>query len=300
VSQAALLQTKNVKETVPERAPLHSTEDARWMKKVIESEHIKPLQVSKQYVLDYESKEKENAERLTNQVERHITTLKKLREKLEDKNSMKARTDDYRSWKSSFHDKKHAVMLGKTVTEYEEEMRSPTGYPDDFEASSRPETLKRGGNNQELSAVLDSLNKLSELEKRITSLEKDNQYEQLLERERPNVSKRVEYEFRPERSQEPEKYGHGVMFSVKKKSGNPWDNAGSSQRNGKAVGAGAVAVRAKQRAQAEMSKFKAKRAATLSGGGGFFLTDVNGGNGAYDEEEMSEDEMRRWVCSILC
>lgn len=291
-----MLQTKNIKETVPERAPLHSTEEARWMKKVIESEHIKPLQVSKQYVLEYENKEKENAERLTNQVERHITTLKKLREKLEDKNSMKARIDDYRSWKSSFHDKKHAVMLGKTVSEYEEEKRqrggSPSGYSDDFEVTSRPETMKRGGNNQELSAVLDSLNKLSELEKRITSLEKDNQYEQLLERERPNVNRRVEYEFRPQRSQEPEKYGHGVMFSVKKKSGNSWDNAGNSQK--KPVGAGAMAVRAKQRAQAEIAKLKAKRSA-LTGGGGFFLTDFAGGNGSYEaDEEVDEEEMRRF------
>jgi hypothetical protein len=263
------------------------------MKKVIESEHVKPLQVSKQYVLEYENKEKENAERLTSQVERHISTLRKLREKLEDKNSMKARIDDYRTWKSEFHEKKHAVMVGKTVGEYEAERSrattgSPTGYSEDFESPSRPETKKRGGNNQELSAVLDSLNKLAELEQRITSLEKDNQYEQLLDRERPNVNRRVEYEFRGERSQEPEKYGRGVVYSVKQKAG-----PASSQRSTGAVGTGAAAVRAKQKAAAEIAKIKAKRAAGLSGGGGFFLTDVMGGNGAEEEEEMDEAELKR-------
>jgi molybdopterin synthase catalytic subunit len=41
-----LLQTKSLKESSPiKKKELHTSEDARWMKKVIEEEHIKPLQV---------------------------------------------------------------------------------------------------------------------------------------------------------------------------------------------------------------------------------------------------------------
>lgn len=43
--QAALLQTKNLKSSPP-KAPSHQVDDARWMKKVIQEEHAKPLQVS--------------------------------------------------------------------------------------------------------------------------------------------------------------------------------------------------------------------------------------------------------------
>ena len=57
---------------------------------------IYDFQVSKKYVLDYEKKEQETDERLTSQVERHISTLKKLREKLEERSDVKSRADEFR------------------------------------------------------------------------------------------------------------------------------------------------------------------------------------------------------------
>ena len=258
------------------------------------------LQVTKKYVLEYEEKEKQNAERLTTQVEKHISTLKKLREKLEDKHEMKTRVDEYRSWKKDFHDKKHAVMLGKTLEDFEKEKhhsttRSPTGYSDDFEAPSQPETIRRGKGSGELSTVLDSLNKLAELEKRITSLEKDNAYDQLLEREKPGVAQRVEYEFRPERAVDPTQQGRGVMFSVKKKLGT-WDtnNGSKQQREKRPVGMGAMAVRAKKKAAEVMNKIRTNRSQAKAVGSGFFLTDVEN-DGNEPDEELDEAEIERFV-----
>ena len=58
--KAALMQNKVLKTAEVDTEPVHSEDDARWMKKVIQQEHIKPLEVNKKFVLDYEAKEKEN------------------------------------------------------------------------------------------------------------------------------------------------------------------------------------------------------------------------------------------------
>ena len=68
------MQTKSMRKEIPSKPPGHTSEDARWMRKVIEQEHVKPLEVTRDFVLEYESKEKENAERLSTQVNRHIST----------------------------------------------------------------------------------------------------------------------------------------------------------------------------------------------------------------------------------
>ena len=42
--QAALLQTKNVKDTTHTNSS--TSQDARWIRRVIEDEHLKPIQVN--------------------------------------------------------------------------------------------------------------------------------------------------------------------------------------------------------------------------------------------------------------
>ena len=114
--QAALLQTKSIKETAsPFKASTASfaADDEKWIRKVIDEEQVKPLEVSRDFVLEYEKKEKQNAERLSQQVERHIGTLKKLRERLEQRQEVKARSEEYRTWQRSFAPKKLAVYSGK-------------------------------------------------------------------------------------------------------------------------------------------------------------------------------------------
>lgn len=193
--KAALMQNKTLKETEVDTEPVHGEDDARWMKKVIQQEHIKPLEVNKAFVLEYEAKEKENEERLTAQVERHINTLSKLRGKLENKATMKRTTDEYRSWQRDFYEKKSAVMSGKTLQDMEEEERVRTA---ELEAQGvKPK--KRGVSQKkstELSNVLESLDKLAELENRITTLEKDNVYERMVQQERPSADRRTVLDFK--------------------------------------------------------------------------------------------------------
>ena len=43
--KAALMQNKTIKEQKPTKEPQHSKEDAKWMRRVIEQEHLKPLEV---------------------------------------------------------------------------------------------------------------------------------------------------------------------------------------------------------------------------------------------------------------
>eukprot|EP01031_Cornospumella_fuschlensis_P037461 gene37461-45493_t len=86
--KGALLQTKTLRQesSNSSRHPPQASslkEDSRWIKTVIQQEHLKPLEVSRDFVLDFERRERENADHLANQVDRHITTLKSLRQKLE-------------------------------------------------------------------------------------------------------------------------------------------------------------------------------------------------------------------------
>lgn len=52
-------------------------------------------------------------------MDRHISTLKTLRSKLETRHELKMKTAEHREWQRGFLPKKHAVMIGKTVEEYE-------------------------------------------------------------------------------------------------------------------------------------------------------------------------------------
>ena len=122
-TQSALIQTKSLKEqAVTQKStirPNYTEDDEKWIKKVIQQEHVKPLEVSKDFVLEYERRERENNDRLTMQVERHIDTLKSLRQKLEARHDLKMRQEEYRNWQKEFLPKKHQVMLGKTLDEVE-------------------------------------------------------------------------------------------------------------------------------------------------------------------------------------
>ena len=196
--KASLMQNRQLKHEIPNAQPAHTEDDAKWMKKVIQQEHIKPLEVNKDYVLEYEKREKENEERLTTQVERHIGTLQRLRGKLEAKAEMKGRIDEYRSWQRDFTAKKNAVMIGQTLGEIEaaeqEKLRSSEGQRPIKRAPAREQKPS------ELSGVLDSLNKLADLEGRITSLEKDNVYERMVQSERPSADRRTVLDFKKSRA----------------------------------------------------------------------------------------------------
>lgn len=106
--------------------------------------------------------------------------------KLEARNDLKSRTDEYREWQRGFLPKKHAVMIGKTLEEIEgpNEANKHAHDDDDINDELLQRSLRKsqyghaGGqhqSSQELNTVLDSLSRLAQLEQRISSLEHENQ-----------------------------------------------------------------------------------------------------------------------------
>mmetsp|Transcript_518 Transcript_518/g.1211 ORF Transcript_518/g.1211 Transcript_518/m.1211 type:complete len:510 (+) Transcript_518:197-1726(+) len=168
--KAALMQTKNLREKTPEMNETTNAANTKRIRQIVTNEQTKPLEVTRDFVLRYEQSEIKNSERLTEQVERHISTLRGIREKLESKVELKGRINEYREWKQGFMAKKNAVMNGQTLASLDPKVR----HSQDNESAK-----SSGGATQELATVLDSLNKLAQLENRITDLETNNVYQKM-------------------------------------------------------------------------------------------------------------------------
>ncbi len=130
-------------------------------------------------------------------MEHHIDTLKDLRTRLEDRAELRSRTAEFREWKKEFSSKKYAVLSGKTLDDFSRESRSagPQAATNTSQVSAGNNSLALSGpvagsskvnRASELSTVLLSLEKLNELEKRITSLEGDNAYDRMIDQEAEN------------------------------------------------------------------------------------------------------------------
>lgn len=217
--KAALVQTKSMKSDGGhnEPVPKFKEDDKKWMRKVINDENARPLEVSRDFVLDYERREKENSERLAHQVESHIHTLRTLRGKLEQRADLKSRTDEYREFQRDFRHKKNAILEGKTVDEYNQSKGSTVNT-----LSTTGAPPKKKGPTSDLSHVLNSLSRLSELENRISKLESGNMFDNLLDAEQnPKIPETVdEFDFKKKRTMGNNgKSGMRVVYSVQPKKG---------------------------------------------------------------------------------
>ena len=67
--KTALLQTKSLKAEQEHEPPSQLKEDAKWIKKVVEEEQTKPLEVTRDFVINYDKREKEIAESKGRQLE---------------------------------------------------------------------------------------------------------------------------------------------------------------------------------------------------------------------------------------
>jgi hypothetical protein len=149
--KAALIRTKKLKAVEQEEAAREALrERAEWMTQIVEDEQSKPLEVDSEFIKDYERREALDEERLDREVERHINCLKQLRGKLRAREEVRNRNARYKM-------EKEALMT--TVSD-------PRG--NQFEDTESVPKKKVTGT---LSKVIHSLDKLVELEKRITSLE---------------------------------------------------------------------------------------------------------------------------------
>lgn len=290
--KAALVQTKSLKNS-PADSPSHIADDAHWIRRVINNEQTKPLEVNRQFVIDYENKEKESAERLAHQVEHHIDTLKDLRTRLEDRAELRSRTAEFREWKKEFSSKKYAVLSGKTLDDFSRESRSagqPTVPASQVSAGSNSLALSgpaagatKINRASELSTVLLSLEKLNELEKRITSLEGDNAYDRMTDQEAENErsaaaeKQRLALEFR--RKVKGDGTVNRAVYAVRERK-KAWEPP-KAGHNRAAAGGGVNAARSKK---------------NNTRGGGTFLTDIgddDGGNAVRPAQNRDKQRAER-------
>lgn len=214
-------------------------------------------QVSRDYVVQHEKEEKIAQERMEHQTNHHLDVIKSIRGKLEDKANLRMRTQEFREWKKEFSDKKHAVLSGKTLDDFSRESQT---LGKNSEATSQASLT--GGSNlgqsaranktTELSTVLRSLDKLNELEQRISSLEGDNAHSRMMEAEVPIKNERLALDFRKKVK------GDGTVnrsvYAVRERQ-STWNTKNKSG----ARGTGVNAVRSSRNSK---------------GGGGTFLTDM--------------------------
>jgi hypothetical protein len=208
-------------------------EEAKRIRKIITNEQTKPLEVSRDFILNYEKKEAMDSEKLANQVERHIETLRTIRGKLEERVELKSRINEYRDWKKGFHEKKAAIMNGKTLQSYSADSQSVGGGGTGGAGRGGSGGSTRGttggggsgatGGGKDLAVVLDSLNKLAQLEARITSLERDhdNMYEQMKGSEvaTQQEAEKTALEFKKKRAVDPLQRGAAMktVYTLKTK-----------------------------------------------------------------------------------
>jgi hypothetical protein len=172
--KAALIRTKKMRAIDSKVPPKESLkEKAEYMQQVIEEEQAKPLQVGKDYIIKYEAEEARNEAALQRQVEHHVNCLKNLRASIERKDTIKNRKEQFRQFKEQVEAERKAVMEGKISAANRFKVGQQGG--EDSEQTAQNSKQVKGT----LSTVIGSLDKLVELEKRISSLESDNLHERV-------------------------------------------------------------------------------------------------------------------------
>ncbi|RHY79134.1 hypothetical protein DYB31_009214 [Aphanomyces astaci] len=148
--KAALIKTKKLKrEDARQLALVDAEEHMDRLQQIEEEENLKPLEVTAEFIRQYEEDERKQERRLEADVSRHITCLKKLKTMLEDREDLRRRHIQYRQ--------------GKLALDH--------GYSLQQESKL---TSRSTGNSNDVTRVLSSLDKLVELERRISSLEQDD------------------------------------------------------------------------------------------------------------------------------
>ena len=168
--KAALLKTKTMKAKDAKRPVGVENVKAKagWMQRVIEEEQAKPLQVTKDFVLEYQENERREEERLDAEVARHIECLRKLRVQIEKRESLRERKAAYKAARKQ--------MVGKSGVPPANVGVRPKPPDHDAPPPVGPFPPQPTGT---LTTVLSSLDRLVDLERRICSLEKDSIYDRV-------------------------------------------------------------------------------------------------------------------------
>lgn len=153
--KAALIRTRKHKSQDRNATVMDAVQEkAEWMQQIVEEEQSKPLEVDSEYLKEYEKQERREEERLQEEVRRHIRSLRALRSDLKKREETRKRNMKYKMERAAF-------QMKQSSSEDE------TGLD-----SEEKETRKQPVTGT-LSKVIHSLDKLVELEKRISHLEED-------------------------------------------------------------------------------------------------------------------------------
>lgn len=81
--KAALIRTKRLRDKDRQvMTQSKAAEKAAWMQRVVEEEQMKPLEVTDDFIRQYEQHERLESEKLESEVERHIRNLQSLKKNL--------------------------------------------------------------------------------------------------------------------------------------------------------------------------------------------------------------------------
>lgn len=93
--KAALIRTKRLrkkdKRAISTASSQRQQEKVAWMQRIVEEEQMKPLEVTDDFIRQYEERERAEAEVLEKEVQRHISNLKSLKQNLKKREEEKRR-----------------------------------------------------------------------------------------------------------------------------------------------------------------------------------------------------------------
>ena len=181
--KAALIRTKKLKE-VDRSADREEAkrERSQWMQQVVEEEQAKPLKVNEEFVRKYEEHERKEEVKLEAEVKRHITSLKTLKSTLKKKEEERQRNLIYRKKKQALQESfergdLEAMLnggLSMSSTSAQQTSASEMFSVKHSAVTERTASIQTGKQvHGTLSKVINSLDKLVDLEKRIARLETD-------------------------------------------------------------------------------------------------------------------------------
>lgn len=191
--KAAIIRTKKLKRH--DKFSLQQQqrkERSAWMEQIIREEQMKPLEVNTHFIKEYEQHEHKQDERLEMALEHHIGSLQHLQKKMVERQELQQRKERYKTKRAALHASSSVAPVKSKVPE------TRTNAPP--------------GKN---SAVLGSLGKLVELERRINNLETSMQKQKKKEsRKASNLSQLGMLRFRKKKIEASLKQPAKTMFAV--------------------------------------------------------------------------------------
>jgi len=156
--KAALIKTKRLKnKETKTKGNLRQMERAAWMQQVIQEEQSKPLEVDEAFIAEYKEKEARENKRVAKEMKAHLQNVRRLKEQAAKREDIRMRNLAYREKKQELAEKRKEVQ------------DRALGLISIAAKTAEEETTVAILKENDLTA----LDKLVELEKRISSLEKD-------------------------------------------------------------------------------------------------------------------------------